>query len=201
VHIQNAATACLLAELTFGNLDGNRDVVLITVSEGVGSGIFADGRVISGHRGMAGELGHIPLDESGPKCACGRNGCWEVFASTRAALRYYQELVPGARAMPFSDLLHLAESGNTHAAQAIEKQARAIGRGLRMVIAALAPGTILFAGEITPAWHRYSPILERAAAKLALAGAPPRILPAHDGDLARLRGAAALVFQRRPPRS
>jgi len=201
VHMENAATACLLAELTFGNLDGNRDVVLITVSEGVGAGVFANGRIITGHHGMAGEFGHIVLDESGPKCACGRTGCWEVFASTRAAVRYYLDLAPGARSIPFSQLLQLAESGDTHAAHAVEKQAHAIGRGLRTVIAALAPSTILIAGDITSAWHRYSPILERVTAKLTLAGAPPRILPAHDGDLARLRGAAALVFQRRPQRT
>lgn len=198
VRMENAATACLLAELTFGNMDGNRDVVLITVSEGIGAGVFANGRIIRGHLGMAGEFGHIPLDESGPKCACGANGCWEVFASCTAALRYYRELNPAAQPVTFAELLHLAESDNAQAAQAIEKQARSLGRGLRLVTAALAPGTILIAGDITSAWRRYAPILEKAAAKLTLGGIAPRILPAHDGELARLRGAAALVFQRRP---
>lgn len=197
VWMENAATACLLAELIFGNLDGNRDVVLVTVSEGVGTGVFANGRMVSGHHGMAGEFGHIILDVSGPRCACGRTGCWEVFASTRAALRYYHEFESGARAATFGELLQLAESGNAHAAQAVERQARYIGEGLRMIIAALAPGTILIAGDITAAWHRYGPVIERAAGKQTLAGPAPRILPAHDGDLARLKGAAALVFQRR----
>jgi predicted NBD/HSP70 family sugar kinase len=197
VWMENAATACLLAELIFGNLDGNRDVVLVTVSEGVGTGVFANGRMVSGHQGMAGEFGHIILDASGPRCACGRTGCWEVFASTRAALRYYHELEPKARTATFGELLHLAESGNAHAAQAVERQARYIGEGLRMIIAGLAPGTILIAGDITAAWHRYGPVIERAAGKQTLAGSAPRILPAHDGDMARLKGAAALVFQRR----
>jgi predicted NBD/HSP70 family sugar kinase len=199
VRMSNAATACLLAELIFGDLDGNRDVVLVTISEGVGAGVFANGRVISGHNGMAGEFGHIPLDFAGPKCACGQTGCWEVFASCRAAIRYYHELEPEARAVTFPELLSLAEGGNAPAAQAVERQARHIGDGLRLIMAALAPGTILIAGDITSAWHRYAPAIERAAKKLILAGAPPRILPAHDGDLARLRGAAALVFQRRQP--
>jgi predicted NBD/HSP70 family sugar kinase len=197
VWMENAATACLLAELIFGDLDGNRDVVLVTVSEGVGTGVFANGRMVSGHHGMAGEFGHIILDASGPKCACGRTGCWEVFASTRAALHYYHELEPDARTTTFAELLHLAESGNVNAAQAVEKQARYIGDGLRIIMAALAPGTILIAGDITSAWHRYGPVIERAAGKQTLAGSAPRILPAHDGDLARLKGAAALVFQRR----
>jgi predicted NBD/HSP70 family sugar kinase len=202
VRMENAANACLLAELIFGNLDGNRDVVLVTVSEGVGTSVFANGRLIGGHQGMAGEFGHITLDASGPKCACGRTGCWEVFASCRAALRYYHELEPNpepeTRATSFAELLHLAESGNARAAQAVERQAKCIGDGLRMIIAALAPGTILIAGDITSAWHRYGPVIERAAGKQTLAGSAPRILPAHDGDQARLRGAAALVFQRRP---
>lgn len=197
VRMENAATACLLAELMFGNLDGNRDVVLVTVAEGMGTGVFANGRMVSGHHGMAGEFGHVTLDASGPKCACGHSGCWEVFASTRAALRYYHELQPEARTATFAELLHLAESGNAYAAQAVEKQARYIGEGLRMIMAALAPGTILIAGDITSAWHRYGPVIERAAGRQTLAGTAPRILPAHDGDLARLKGAAALVFQRR----
>lgn len=68
VNMENAATACLLAELTFRRIDGIRDIVMVTVSEGVGSGVFANGRLISGHRGMAGEFGHVPLD-SEVRCA------------------------------------------------------------------------------------------------------------------------------------
>jgi hypothetical protein len=56
---------------------------------------------------------------------------------------------------------------------------------------------ILIAGDITSAWHRFSSVIEKEAAELTLAGQPPQILPTHDGDIARLRGAAALVFQRR----
>jgi predicted NBD/HSP70 family sugar kinase len=201
VNMENAATACLLAELTFGNIDGNRDVVLVTVSEGVGTGVFANGRIISGHHGMAGEFGHISLDASGPKCACGRTGCWEVFASCRAAIRYYRELQPQGRPIAFNELLNLAEEGDAQAAKAIAKQARYIGHGLRLILAGLAPSVILVAGDITSAWHRYGPIIEKAAAELTLAGDAPRILPTHDGDIARLRGAAALVFQGQPARA
>ncbi len=55
---------------------------------------------------------------------------------------------------------------------------------------------ILVAGDITSAWHRFGPAIEKEAAKLTLGGALPQILPTHEGDIARLRGAAALVFQR-----
>jgi len=196
VKMANAAIACLLAELTFRRIDGVRDIVLVTVSEGVGTGVFANGQLISGNRGMAGEFGHVPLDPSGPRCSCGRRGCWETFASCHAALRYYKELHPQGRAITFHELLNIAEEGDEFAAQALEKQAVYIGRGLRLIITGLAPSVILVAGDITSAWHRFGPAIEKEAAKLALGGALPQILPTHEGDIARLRGAAALVFQR-----
>ncbi len=197
VHIANAAIACLLAELTFNHTDGNRDAVLVTTSEGIGAGIFINGSIVSGHDGMAGEFGHISIDPEGPECACGRRGCWEVFASCRAAVRYFRELQPRFREVNFSELLSLAEDGNPHASQALEKQAYQIGHGLRLIIAALSPSVIYIAGDVTSAWHRYGPVLDAAVKELTIAGTPPQVVPARDGDIARLRGAAALVFQAR----
>lgn len=199
VKMENAATASLLAELTFSRMDGVRDAVLVTISEGVGTGVFSNGQLISGNHGMAGEFGHIPVDPAGPRCACGQNGCWETFASCNAALRYYHEMQPKARAITFHELLNLAEEGKASAAEALAKQAVWIGRGLRMIIAALSPSTILIAGEISPAWHRFGPAIEKEVALLTLAGEPPLIRPGHEGEVARLRGAAALVFQRLMP--
>jgi predicted NBD/HSP70 family sugar kinase len=196
VTMENAATACLLSELTSRRTDGIRDVVLVTVSEGVGTGIYANGQLISGYRGMAGEFGHVSLDPAGIRCSCGRRGCWETFASCRAGLRYYKELQPDAPAITFPELLNLAEEGNRYAAEALAKQALYIGRGLRIIIAALSPGVILVAGDITSSWHRFGPAIENEAAKFTLKGALPQILPTHEGEIARLRGAAALVFQR-----
>ncbi|HLJ78757.1 MAG TPA: ROK family transcriptional regulator [Acidobacteriaceae bacterium] len=200
VKMENAATACLLAELTFSRIDGVRDAVLVTVSEGVGAALFANGQLISGHHGMAGEFGHVVIDPNGPKCGCGQKGCWEMFASCRAALRYYRELQPRAKAIGFHGLLSLAESGDAAAAQALAKQAENIGRGLRMIIAGLSPGAVLIAGDITAAWHRFGPVIEKEAANRMLAGTPPLIRPTQESEIARLRGAAALVFQRRLPR-
>jgi predicted NBD/HSP70 family sugar kinase len=196
VKMENAATACLLAEITFRRMDGVRDIVLVTVSEGVGAGVFANGQLVAGHQGLAGEFGHVSLDPSGPRCGCGRRGCWETFASCSAAQRTYKELA--GRAATFSGLLQLAEAGDQIAARALAEQAVSIGRGLRMIIAGLSPAVILIAGDVTSAWHRFGPLIEKEIAEQTLAGTPPRILPTHDGDVARLRGAAALVFQRRP---
>jgi predicted NBD/HSP70 family sugar kinase len=196
VNMENAATACLLAELTFGRMDGIRDIVLVTISEGIGAGVFADGRIISGTHGMAGEFGHISLDSDGPRCGCGRKGCWEMYASCRAAVHNFRKLRAGNKEVTFHELLNLAEEGSKDAKEALEQQALHIARGLRIIIASLSPALILIAGEITSAWHRFERIIDREVKSFVLAGAPPRIIPTHEGEIARLRGAAALVFQR-----
>jgi predicted NBD/HSP70 family sugar kinase len=200
-EMENAATACLMSELWFGRMDGVRDAVLITVSEGIGAGILANGQIISGQHGMAGEFGHISIDPSGPRCACKQIGCWEVFGSCNAALRYYGELEPKARRLTFHELLNLAEEGNGHAVAALAKQAKYIGKGLRMVTAALSPEVVLIAGDITSAWERFAPIIQAELDELPLTRTPPRLSPTHEGDVARLRGAAALLLQRHSIRS
>jgi predicted NBD/HSP70 family sugar kinase len=197
VVLENAANACLLAELWFGRMEGVRNAVLVTVSEGVGTGIFANGHLVSGQHGMAGEFGHAPVEPDGPICACGMRGCWETFASCRAALHYYTDLAHPAKALTFPQLLSAAEGGDRHAVEALRLQASAIGRGMRLILAGLAPEVILVAGDVTSAWHRFGPVIEEHIARLTLAGMPPRLMPTHEGEVARLRGAAALVLQRR----
>jgi predicted NBD/HSP70 family sugar kinase len=197
VALENAANACLLAELWFGRMDGVRNAVLVTVSEGIGTGIFANGHLVTGQHGMAGEFGHAPLDPNGPLCACGMKGCWETFASCRSALHYYADMSHPSQAVTFHQLLSAAEGGDPHAVEALTKQAYYIGRGLRMILAGLSPEVILIAGDVTSAWHRFGPIIEAQIAELTLAGLPPRLMPTHEGEVARLRGAAALVLQQR----
>jgi DNA-binding MarR family transcriptional regulator len=83
VELENAANACVLAEVWFGHGEKIRDFVVVTVSEGIGTGVFANGQLTRGRDGMAGEFGHVSLDPAGPPCACGGRGCWE---SCRASL-------------------------------------------------------------------------------------------------------------------
>jgi predicted NBD/HSP70 family sugar kinase len=196
IEMDNAANACLISELWFGHMDGVRDAVLISVSEGLGAAILVNGQIVAGRSGLAGEFGHIPIDPAGPMCGCGQRGCWEMFASSNAALRYYEELRPKTAAARIQDLLKLAEEGDAKALTALEQQAKALGRGLRLVTAALAPEMIIIMGDITALWPRLAPIVEREMAASMLVGAPPRLFAASDGELARLRGAAALVLQR-----
>ncbi len=196
VELDNAANACLLSELWFGRMDGVRNAVLVTISEGIGSAILANGQMIAGRSGLAGEFGHVPIDPTGPVCGCGRKGCWEMFASSRAALRYYSELVPDSPVATIQDLLNMAEDGDANAISALSKQAAYLGQGLRLITAALSPDVILFTGDLTSSWERFGPIVQAELDGHMLAGTPPRLMITSDGELSRLRGAAALVLQR-----
>jgi predicted NBD/HSP70 family sugar kinase len=196
VELANAANACLLSELWSGRLDGIRNAVLITVSEGIGGAILANGQIITSRSGLAGEFGHSPIDPTGPICGCGQRGCWEVFASSTAALRYYAELAPKSRALTIHDLLRLTEEGDETAIAAVTRQAMHLGRGLRLVTASLAPEVVLITGDLTTSWTRFGPIIQREMAGTMLAGTPPDLGITTDGELSRLRGAAAVVLQR-----
>ena len=196
VELANAANACLLSELWSGKLDGVRNAVLVTVSEGVGAAILANGQIVTGRSGLAGEFGHSPIDPMGPLCGCGQRGCWEVFASSNAALRYYAEICPNGSAVGIRDLLRMAEEGDASAIAAVSRQAICLGRGLRLLTAALSPEVILIAGDITSSWSRFGPMIQAELESTMLVGSAPRLGITNDRELSRLRGAAAIVLQR-----
>jgi predicted NBD/HSP70 family sugar kinase len=195
VELENAANACVLAEVWFGHVENIRDLVVVTVSEGVGTGVFINGQLARGLRGMAGEFGHVPIDPTGPECTCGGRGCWEVYASNRAALRYYHETGGASADGPtFEELMSLAETGDALALRALDRMAHAIGRGMHMIVAGIAPQEIVVVGDFTRMWSRFGPVIEAEVAAGVLVGKPPRVRPA-EGKMARLRGTVALVLQ------
>ena len=196
IEMDNAANACLLSELWFGHMDGIREAVLVTISEGVGSAILANGHLVTGKSGLAGEFGHVPIDPQGPQCGCGRRGCWEVFASSRAAINFYAESVPDSPRPSIMELLNLAEDGDEKAIAALNRQASYLGQGLSIIASVLSPEVILLTGGLTTSWKRFGPVVEKELAKDMLAGDPPRISVMTDVESDRLRGAAALVLQR-----
>jgi transcriptional regulator of PTS gene len=197
VEMDNEANACLLAESWFGSMDGVRNAVLVTISEGIGAAVLCNGELVYGKQNMAGEFGHVPLDINGPACHCRGRGCWEMYASSNAALRYYAESGPKAPVQTIDDLMRLASDDDPAAVAALEKQAEYVGKGLRLISAALAPEMILIAGDIVGAWPRLYPVIERSFAESALDDVRPKILPTHEAEVANLRGAAILVLQRR----
>ncbi|HMF53622.1 MAG TPA: ROK family protein [Edaphobacter sp.] len=196
VEIDNDANACLLSELWFGRLEGVRNAVLVAVSEGLGTAILAGGQMHSGFNGLAGEFGHIPIDPKGPMCGCGQRGCWETVASSRAALDAYRRLSRRSHVKDIRTLLRLAQDGDPSALKAVKTQALALGRGLRLITAALSPERILITGELTSCWEILGPVVQRELEDGMLAGPAPQLSTAGDGYLARLSGGAALLLQR-----
>ena len=195
VEMENAANACVLAAVWFDHLE-SRNLVVVTVSEGIGSGILVNGRLARGFSGMAGEFGHVPLDPDGPLCSCGSRGCWEVFASNRAALRYYFES-SSQTGLTFQDLLSIADQGDHRAAKALETMAHFLGRGMRMIVAGLDPEQILIIGDLTRSWHRFGPVIQAEVQAQGLSGGvAPKLIPVHEDGMARLRGTVALVLQK-----
>lgn len=197
VEVENAANACVLAEVWFDRVEQCRNLVVVTVSEGIGAGVLANGELVRGLNGMAGEFGHVPLDPKGPVCGCGSRGCWEVFASNRAALRYYFESGSQFGGLSFPDLLSRADQGDTRAGNALEKMAHYLGRGMRMIVAGLAPERIVVVGELTRSWNRFGGVIEaEVQAQVLPGGCAPRLVPAYEDGMARLRGTLALVLRK-----
>jgi predicted NBD/HSP70 family sugar kinase len=197
VELENAANACALAAVWFDHMEECRNLVVVTVSEGIGTGLLVDGALMRGLNGMAGEFGHVALDPDGPVCGCGSRGCWEVFGSNRAALRYYHESGSPQDSLSFPDLLGLADGGDARAVEALEKMAHYLGRGMRMLVAGLAPERIVVVGDLTRSWSRFGPVIEaEVQAQVLAGGCPPRVAPAHEDGMARLRGTVALVLQK-----
>ena len=194
IVMENAANASLFAERWFGKIDDTPNMVVVSVSEGIGAGMLVDGRLVRGREGLAGEFGHMPFDSSGPVCGCGNVGCWETFASNRAGLRYYNEAVPEGALSSFQELLDLAASGNLKALRAIDRMAANLARGLAILVAGLAPELIIIVGDCTAQWSRICPVIETELIAKSFTSRIPRVVRAMDGDAARLRGAAALVL-------
>ncbi len=207
VQIENAANSCALAEVWSGPHEGMSDLITVTVSDGIGTGIIANGHLVRGPSGAAGEFGHVCLDPEGPQCKCGGRGCWEVYASNRAAVwNYSGNKLDGSRRpddqtgreslTSFADILALAERGDRRAGEALDEMARYLGLGMAMLVNGLAPAVIVVVGEVTRAWNRVGPIITRVVAECAHTHAGTRIVPADDNAQPRLRGTIALVLQK-----
>jgi predicted NBD/HSP70 family sugar kinase len=207
VEVENAANACALAEIWFDRRAENvSDLIAVTISEGIGTGIIMNGQLLRGPSGVAGEFGHVSIDSEGELCKCGNRGCWEVFASNTAAIRAYLKagsgtrernriVGPGAPKLTFEDILQLAEKGDTRACEVLDRMGHYIGVGLAMLVTGLAPTIIVVIGEVTRAWDRIGPLIQQVIAERSPSQTATRVVPAEDATQPRLRGTIALILQ------
>lgn len=206
VVLENAANACALAELWFGQYaQGVRNLVAVTVSEGIGAGLILNHQLIRGSKGLAGEFGHTTIVEDGIKCGCGNRGCWEAYASNSAAVRYYAGKDLPARngkarsagpVLSFDDVLRLAEQNDPKAVEAISTMAHYLGAGLALLVTGLAPDVIVLIGEVTRLWNRVGPIIDQVIKERSFTHAATRIVPTDPAAQPRLRGTVPLVLQK-----
>jgi predicted NBD/HSP70 family sugar kinase len=201
VDLENAANVCALAELWSGRHgEGVRHLVAVTVSEGIGVGLILNGQLFQGPTGLAGEFGHITIRDDGPSCRCGNRGCWEVWASNTAAVRFYSSTASHcdlpSSAPRFEDLLRLSEQGDLKAGEALDKMAHYIGLGLAMLVTGLAPDVIVLFGEFTEAWARMKPAIQNVLNERQPTHASTVIMPTDPSTHPRLRGTIALVLQK-----
>ncbi len=162
VAITNDANAAALGEMLFGAAQGMRDFIVITLGTGLGSGLVANGELIYGADGFAGEIGHTIVDPNGRQCGCGKRGCLESYCSATGLCRTVQELIcnttkpSGLRSVSFADLTarmvsEFALRGDPIAVEAYDITGRILGLKLADSVAHLSPEAIILSGGMAAA--------------------------------------------------
>jgi glucokinase len=206
--LDNDANCAALAEWTYGAARGADTALMITLGTGIGGALVADGRVLRGTNGMAGEFGHMQLVPDGLDCECGGRGCWEQYCSGRALVRYSRERI-GVQPTVMDEacggvggrltgpmVTTAAEAGDEVALQAFAHVGDWLGVGAANLIAAVDPDSVVVGGGVSAAGEK---LLEpaRTAVRRTLVGARhrriPELLRAELGPEAGLVGAAELA--------
>lgn len=135
---------------------------MVTLGTGLGSGFVAGGRMIYGHDGMAGELGHVVVEPGGRQCGCGRRGCLETYVSATGIKRTVFELmaretVPSVlRDVPYDKfdariITEAAQKGDSLALEVFRCTAERLGRALANAVAITSPEAVFFFGGLAQA--------------------------------------------------
>jgi glucokinase len=195
VILENDANAAALGEKWMGAGREVDDLVLLTLGTGIGGGIIVNGRVLHGHLGMAGELGHLTVVPNGNPCGCGNRGCVEKHASA-TAIAAMARLIGLGHDLTAEDVFKLAEDGNDRARMIFKSMGEALGVALANLINIFNFPLYLLSGGPLPAWDHFAPAMleEVARRSFTYRHAPTRIEKATLGNEAGLYGAAYLPF-------
>lgn len=193
-RIANDVNACALAEQRFGVGRGVESLVWITVSTGVGGSVVLDGKIVEGASGIAGEIGHLVVEEGGYTCGCGHRGCLEAMAAGPAIARRARE--SGLQVADSAEVATLARSGDPIARRILTETAVYLGRAIAFCYNLLDPDMVVIGGGVGQSFDLLLPTLDAVVADRAirLADRPHRIMPTGLGYEAALVGAAALVL-------
>lgn len=156
VLVENNVNAVAMAERLYGLGRRHRSFLVVTIGTGVGAAIVIDGAIVRGSRGGAGEVGHIPVRDDGPRCSCGNRGCLETFISEGALVRIARERGIIAADAGIAALRDSAAGGDTDAATVFSEAGHLLGRTLAGLAHALDPEIVILLGEGTTDWAHWS---------------------------------------------
>ncbi len=201
--VDNDAKALALGEHWRGAGRGSNNMLGMVVSTGVGGGVILDGRLLHGHAGNAGHIGHIIVWPDGPLCGCGARGCVEGVASGTGLARRLHEAHDHAATTTLQrggtavDIAAAARSGDALAMELFRTAGEGVGRGIASAAALLDLELVVIGGSIAlRAWDLLGPPLQSElehSARLDFTRSV-RVVHAELGDTAGLYGAALLAF-------
>jgi predicted NBD/HSP70 family sugar kinase len=148
IFLDNASNLAALAESRLGAARGQQNVVFLDVGDGVGSGLLLEGRVLRGHNGMAGELGHTVIDEDGPVCRCGNRGCLEAVAGGPAIL---ERLRDEGGVTKIGDIVVRAMANDPACLRALSDAGKHIGVATGNLCNLFDPERVVVGGELARA--------------------------------------------------
>ncbi len=193
VVADNDVNLAILAEARFGAARGASSAVFVALGHGIGAGLMANGVILRGNEGLAGEIGHIQVVENGALCRCGNRGCLEVVVNS-ATLAASVRNVLGAVAL--RDIISMARHGDIGCTRVIADAAGHIGLALSALCNVLNPEVIVIGGELADAGGMLTAPLEAAIERHALHNplSPPRVALTQLEGNASVLGAAALAI-------
>lgn len=171
------------------------DLIVLKASTGLGLGIVADGRVVSGHLGGAGEIGHTTVaGAAGRPCRCGNHGCLETIAGGWALVAASREA--GRPVGHVRDLVDLAVAGDAEAKAQLREGGRLLGEVLAVAINLLNPQAVVVGGDMAAAFDVYAAGIRESvyARSSALATRDLQFLPSTFGDRAGVVGCVAMAL-------
>ena len=205
VTMENDGIAAAYGEWKFGAGQGLRHLVYVTISTGIGGGIVVDGRLMRGHRGMAGHVGHLRMSNEGPQCSCGAQGCFEASASgsafdkkARATALANPDSWLGRTQGPIGtgDIAQGARAGDRLCMDLIKAHASLLGTGFASLIHLYSPQCIIMGGGVSKAFDLLEPGIHQAIAREAMqAFRNVTVIQAKLGDNSGLIGVAALAVE------
>ena len=154
IWVDNDGNAAALAEWRYGAGRGAKNMWMVTLGTGIGGGHVMNGVVQRGVNGFAGEIGHMVVNPDGPRCTCGRKGCWEVYASGRG-------LGMLASGEPGESVIERARRDEADAVTVLEAYARWVAIGLANLTNVSDPDVIVIGGGVSEAADTIMPMLQR----------------------------------------